>query len=47
MASRIDSLARKQSSDHPMIVVYEVIGNDVCNGRKTFDAMTTPEEFEV
>lgn len=29
-----------------MLLVYEVIGNDICSRNKNFDSMTTPEVFE-
>lgn len=45
--SLIESLSRNQLLDHPAIVIYAMIGNDVCNGRKTdpVSAMTTPEQL--
>ncbi|KAL6092217.1 hypothetical protein STEG23_026745, partial [Scotinomys teguina] len=39
----IESLSRNQALDQPAIVIYAMIGNDVCNGRA--DKMTTPEEM--
>lgn len=30
-----------------MLVIFELIGNDVCSGHKTTDSFTTPEEFKV
>ncbi|XP_058152759.1 acyloxyacyl hydrolase [Dasypus novemcinctus] len=42
----IESLSRNQLLDHPAIVVYAMIGNDVCNGKKdSVPAMTTPEKL--
>ncbi|XP_004676915.1 PREDICTED: acyloxyacyl hydrolase [Condylura cristata] len=42
----IKSLSRNQQLDHPAIVIYAMIGNDVCS--RKFDpvpVMTTPEKF--
>lgn len=42
----IGSLSRNPLLDHPAIVIYAMIGNDVCNGKTdTVRAMTTPEQF--
>nr|XP_054092972.1 acyloxyacyl hydrolase isoform X2 [Callithrix jacchus] len=42
----IESLSRNKMLDHPAIVIYAMIGNDVCNGKRdTVPAMTTPEKF--
>ncbi|KAM8770098.1 acyloxyacyl hydrolase [Rhynchonycteris naso] len=42
----IESLSRNPVSDHPAIVIYAMIGNDVCNGRiDPVPKMTTPEQF--
>lgn len=42
----IESLSRNQALDHPAIVIYAMIGNDVCNGRAdTIPGMTTPEQM--
>lgn len=42
----IESLSRNPLSDHPAIVMYAMIGNDVCNGRSDpVPRMTTPEQF--
>uniref|UniRef100_A0A8C3X9V2 Acyloxyacyl hydrolase n=1 Tax=Cyanoderma ruficeps TaxID=181631 RepID=A0A8C3X9V2_9PASS len=46
LLSLIKSLARNQLLDHPAIVIYATIGNDVCNGeRDTLAHMTTPKEM--
>jgi len=46
MADQLDqTLQRDPLTDHPLLLVYELIGNDVCNGHHTFQTMTTPEEF--
>ncbi|XP_076449444.1 acyloxyacyl hydrolase-like [Babylonia areolata] len=50
MVSRImDSLARDQEKDQPMVVIYALVGNDVCNGHvdDTFAHMTTPKEMRT
>uniref|UniRef100_A0A8C6W6W8 Acyloxyacyl hydrolase n=2 Tax=Nannospalax galili TaxID=1026970 RepID=A0A8C6W6W8_NANGA len=42
----IGSLSRNQVLDHPAIVIYAMIGNDVCNGRADpVPEMTTPEQM--
>ncbi|XP_037693015.1 acyloxyacyl hydrolase isoform X2 [Choloepus didactylus] len=42
----IKSLSRNQLLDYPAIVIYAMIGNDVCNERKdTVPHMTTPEKL--
>ncbi|XP_037366196.1 acyloxyacyl hydrolase [Talpa occidentalis] len=42
----IRSLSRNQQLDHPAIVIYAMIGNDVCNGKiDPVPGMTTPEKF--
>ncbi|XP_021036268.1 acyloxyacyl hydrolase isoform X1 [Mus caroli] len=42
----IESLSRNQASDHPAIVLYAMIGNDVCNSKAdTVPEMTTPEQM--
>eukprot|EP01094_Clydonella_sp_ATCC50884_P007385 TRINITY_DN1655_c0_g1_i1.p1 TRINITY_DN1655_c0_g1~~TRINITY_DN1655_c0_g1_i1.p1 ORF type:complete len:545 (-),score=164.11 TRINITY_DN1655_c0_g1_i1:102-1736(-) len=42
----INSLARDPTHDNPLLVIYALIGNDVCHPAHSLDAMTTPEEFE-
>ncbi|ERE79837.1 acyloxyacyl hydrolase isoform X1 [Cricetulus griseus] len=42
----IESLSRNQALDQPAIVIYAMIGNDVCNGKAdTVPEMTTPEKM--
>ncbi|KAM5189654.1 acyloxyacyl hydrolase isoform 1-T1 [Callospermophilus lateralis] len=42
----IKSLSRNQLLDHPAIVMYAMIGNDVCNGQTDpVPKMTTPEKL--
>ncbi|XP_060161394.1 acyloxyacyl hydrolase isoform X4 [Globicephala melas] len=42
----IESLSRNQLLDQPAIVVYAMIGNDVCNGKiDPVPGMTTPEKL--
>ncbi|EAS03222.2 surfactant protein B containing protein (macronuclear) [Tetrahymena thermophila SB210] len=45
--SDFQAIRRNQTHDHPMLVIFELIGNDVCSGHKTTDSFTTPEEFKV
>jgi len=40
----VKTLSRNQTTDHPLFVVLELIGNDVCNGG---DDMTSVWEFTV
>eukprot|EP00055_Hartaetosiga_balthica_P002540 m.4324 g.4324 ORF g.4324 m.4324 type:complete len:578 (+) comp2213_c0_seq1:258-1991(+) len=40
------SMARNQETDFPALVMYALIGNDVCNGHPdTLSHMTTPQEM--
>ena len=40
------SLARTHSTDHPALVFYSLVGNDVCNeAEDTVRHMTTPEQM--
>ncbi|XP_029780864.1 acyloxyacyl hydrolase isoform X3 [Suricata suricatta] len=42
----IESLSRNQLLDHPAIVLYAMIGNDVCSGKvDPVPEMTTPEKL--
>ncbi|XP_041376837.1 acyloxyacyl hydrolase-like [Gigantopelta aegis] len=42
----IHSLRRNQLKDYPMLIIYSLVGNDVCNGHAdTFAHMTTPQEM--
>ncbi len=44
--SIISTLSRDQNLDNPLIVLYSLVGNDVCNGHPdTFDHMTKPDVF--
>nr|KAG5708000.1 hypothetical protein BaRGS_025138 [Batillaria attramentaria] len=45
----MESLARIQGKDQPLVVVYALVGNDVCNGHvdDTFAHMTTPQQMRV
>jgi len=38
-------MARNGSFDHPVMVSFELVGNDVCSYHYGVDSMTTPEEF--
>ena len=40
----IKALKRDPVNDHPLLIFFELIGNDVCS--KSFDGMTTVAEFE-
>ncbi|XP_027430169.1 acyloxyacyl hydrolase isoform X2 [Zalophus californianus] len=42
----LETLSRNQLLDHPAIVIYAMIGNDVCKGKvDPVAAMTTPEKL--
>ncbi len=45
MVRWMDSFKRNQKYDHPMLVVLNLAGNDVCNGHPGFEHMTKPEDF--
>jgi len=40
-----ERLSRSKTDDHPILMFLELVGNDVCNHRPTFDVMTKPDEF--
>jgi len=40
------SMKERNVTDQPALVVYAMIGNDVCSGHHDFDHMTKPDEFE-
>jgi len=42
----IQSLSRNQTLDKPVLLFFELVGNDVCSGHHTFDTMTTPAVFK-
>lgn len=43
----ITSLARDKTNDYPVLAVYSLVGNDVCNGHTNqSDPMTKPDEFK-
>lgn len=44
--SLVKSIARDQQNDSPALVIYELVGNDVCHGAHSVDGYTTPAEFE-
>lgn len=42
----VETLSRNQATDQPLIVIYSLVGNDVCNGHPdTFNHMTTLKEM--
>lgn len=43
----VTSFSRDQQNDAPMLVIYALIGNDVCNGHPGSDSMTTVQEFQA
>ncbi|XP_055974502.1 acyloxyacyl hydrolase isoform X2 [Sorex fumeus] len=46
LESFIESLSRNQLLDHPAIVIYAMVGNDVCSRKEDpVPEMTTPEKF--
>jgi len=40
------TVARNQTLDHPVLLVLELIGNDVCSGHPDFNHYTQPAEFK-
>jgi len=42
----IKALSRNQTTDHPLLIFLELIGNDVCSGHEDFDHFTQPDEFK-
>ncbi|XP_056376451.1 acyloxyacyl hydrolase isoform X2 [Hyla sarda] len=48
LQSYLKSMARNQQLDKPVIVLYAMIGNDVCNpSHETLRHMTTPQEMNT
>lgn len=48
MLDIMKSLARNPLDDTPLIAIYSLVGNDVCNGHPdTIDHMTTPAEMHA
>jgi len=46
MLNIMKTLSRDQKNDSPLLVIYSLVGNDVCNGHPdTLDHMTTVEEM--
>ena len=43
----VDGLARSRATDAPLLAIYALIGNDVCNGHAGSDSMTTTDEFRA
>ena len=43
----VDALARSAATDAPLLAIYALIGNDVCNGHPGADDMTTVPEFKA
>ena len=43
----INALQRNATTDAPMLVIYALIGNDVCNGHPGMSEMTTVPEFQA
>lgn len=42
----VESAARDATLDHPALVIFSLIGNDVCNGHPGTTHMTEPDVFE-
>lgn len=42
----VESMARNSTLDHPALVIFSLIGNDVCNGHEWTSHMTPPAEFK-
>ena len=41
----VKGFARNPELDHPLFIIYELLGNDVCNSHHDLSHMTTPKEF--
>lgn len=41
----VSSLARHPDNDQPVLMVFELVGNDVCNGHPGTSHMTPPKEY--
>jgi acyloxyacyl hydrolase len=41
----VTTMKQRNVTDESALVIYALIGNDVCSGHKTFGTMTTPQEF--
>lgn len=41
----VQSMARNQANDEPLMIVLELVGNDVCSGHPGTSHMTPPQEF--
>ena len=41
----VASLARHTEDDQPVMMIFELVGNDVCNGHPGTSHMTPPQEF--
>jgi acyloxyacyl hydrolase len=39
------TLSRNQATDHPLLLFYSLVGNDVCSPHQTTDTFTKPEVF--
>uniref|UniRef100_A0A6B2L147 Saposin B-type domain-containing protein n=1 Tax=Arcella intermedia TaxID=1963864 RepID=A0A6B2L147_9EUKA len=40
------TLARNKTTDQPVFMIFELIGNDVCSGHQTFSSFTDPKVFK-
>jgi len=43
----VNALARSAALDAPLLVIFALIGNDVCSGHAGSETMTTPAEFRA
>ncbi len=38
----LHAIKRNVTRDNPVLVTFELVGNDVCSGHPSFNSMTTP-----
>lgn len=43
----VTTIHNRTGTDQPAVVIYALVGNDVCNGHPDFSRMTTPADFEA
>lgn len=43
----VTTIHNRTGTDQPAVVIYALVGNDVCNGHPDFSHMTTPADFET
>lgn len=41
------AIKRNTTLDHPQLVIFELVGNDVCSGHESIESMTSPDLFRT